>query len=271
VSLRAPLNAYKAYLAGGLLRRAGCRIRPRERIHGAADRAIQTGLTLLVPAFEGRGSRVRALQQAAALLDAVPVDDRPLPRAAIFGDLYVRDNEVMNQGLVNAIESAGGEAVTTPYTEYMRIVSRAYFRKLSQSGKPLDSLRYRALWQTANLAGARCAAPFARYLDPPAPRDSGGADRFLAAFDVRREHEGESFDNLLKIWHLSRVYPDLALFVQASPAFCCPSLVTEAMARRIEQLTGVPMVSITYDGTGQYKNDALTPYLASGLRSARPA
>ena len=68
VSLRAPLNAYKAYLAGGLLRRAGCRIRPRERVPGAADRAIQAGLALLVTAFEGRGSRARALQEAAALL-----------------------------------------------------------------------------------------------------------------------------------------------------------------------------------------------------------
>ena len=271
VSLRAPLNAYKAYLAGGLLRRAGCRIRPREREPGAADRAIQAGLALLVPAFEGRRSRTRALQEAAALLHAVPVDGRPLPRAAIFGDLYVRDNEVMNQGLIRAIETAGGEAVTTPYTEYMRIVSGAYFRKIAQSGRRLDSLGYRALWETANLVASRCAAPFARYLDPPAPRDNRGAERFLAAFDIRPEHVGESFDNLLKVWHLARVYPDLALFVQASPAFCCPSLVTEAMARQIERLTGVPVVSITYDGTGQYKNDALTPYLGQGLRAARPA
>jgi hypothetical protein len=38
-------------------------------------------------------------------------------------------------------------------------------------------------------------------------------------------------------------------------------MVTEAMARDIERLTGVPVVSITYDGTGQYMNDVIVPYV----------
>jgi hypothetical protein len=46
----------------------------------------------------------------------------------------------------------------------------------------------------------------------------------------------------------------VSLFVQASPAFCCPALITEAMALRIEQVKGVPLVSITYDGIGGNKN-----------------
>jgi hypothetical protein len=53
----------------------------------------------------------------------------------------------------------------------------------------------------------------------------------------------------------------LALLVQASPAFCCPALVTEAMAHRIEQVTGVPVVSITYDGIGGSKNEVIVPCL----------
>ena len=58
-------------------------------------------------------------------------------------------------------------------------------------------------------------------------------------------------------------YPDIALFVQANPAFCCPSLVTEAMTSQITGLTGVPVVTITYDGTTDYKNDVIIPYLSS--------
>jgi hypothetical protein len=38
-------------------------------------------------------------------------------------------------------------------------------------------------------------------------------------------------------------------------------MVTEAMARDIERLTGVPVVSITHDGTGQYQNEAIVPYV----------
>jgi len=33
------------------------------------------------------------------------------------------------------------------------------------------------------------------------------------------------------------------------------------MARRIEERTGIPVVSITYDGTSGNKNDAVVPYL----------
>jgi hypothetical protein len=33
------------------------------------------------------------------------------------------------------------------------------------------------------------------------------------------------------------------------------------MARKIERSTGVPVVSITYDGTGGDKNQAVIPYL----------
>jgi hypothetical protein len=58
-----------------------------------------------------------------------------------------------------------------------------------------------------------------------------------------------------------KYHPDVALFVQASPAFCCPSVVTEAMAAEIGKKTGVPIVSITYDGTGGNKNDTIIPYL----------
>lgn len=34
------------------------------------------------------------------------------------------------------------------------------------------------------------------------------------------------------------------------------------MAREIERVTGVPIVTLTYDGTGAAKNDAIVPYLA---------
>jgi hypothetical protein len=72
---------------------------------------------------------------------------------------------------------------------------------------------------------------------------------------------GESFENILKIHRLIRQYPDLDLFIQTNPSYCCPSLVTEAMASRIEEITGVPVVTIEYDGTTGIKNEDIIPYL----------
>jgi hypothetical protein len=75
-------------------------------------------------------------------------------------------------------------------------------------------------------------------------------------------------DNILKVHYIKKYHPDVALFVQTSPAFCCPSLVTEALAGKIEAITGVPVVSITYDGAGGFRNDAIIPYLKCPRRRA---
>ena len=68
-------------------------------------------------------------------------------------------------------------------------------------------------------------------------------------------------DNILKIFYTIKHHPDIALFVQTRPAFCCPSMVTEAMTGDIQRKTGVPIVSVNYDGTGGDKNDIIIPYL----------
>ena len=102
---------------------------------------------------------------------------------------------------------------------------------------------------------------FGQILKNPAFEYDEPPENILSEYNVRIEHTGESMDNLLKIFYIKKHYPDVSLFVQTSPAFCCPSLVTEAMAKEIEKKTGVPIVSITYDGTAGNKNEILIPYL----------
>jgi hypothetical protein len=75
---------------------------------------------------------------------------------------------------------------------------------------------------------------------------------------------GETVDNILKIENLIRSYDDISLFVATNPAYCCPSLVTEAMSASIEKMTGIPVVSIEYDGTRGAKNEDVIPYLQLG-------
>ena len=86
-------------------------------------------------------------------------------------------------------------------------------------------------------------------------------EQILNHFDMKIEHSGESMDNILKVWYIKQHYPDISLFIQTSPGFCCAGLITEAMAERIEKVTGVPVVSLTYDGAGGNPNEILVPYL----------
>ena len=92
-------------------------------------------------------------------------------------------------------------------------------------------------------------------------------EKHLDAFNVKPYQSGESYDNLLKIFHILEYHPRLSLFVQTNPAFCCPALITEAMTRRIKSVTGVPVITVTYDGTNESKNDIILPYLVAARQS----
>jgi predicted nucleotide-binding protein (sugar kinase/HSP70/actin superfamily) len=261
LSARVALNIGRAYLFAGFVRKVACRLRPYETEPGATDRAVAEAIVLLSAAFADGSPRHPALEQAMRLFDRVPVAPGRRPKVAIFGDLYVRDNDVFNQGLVRAIEEAGGEAVVTPPADFARIIVGEQRRRWHLEGQLQQLLLYSNLVRLLDRMARHYHRHAARFLGPFHPVRMSGAEEFLARFGVRTEHFGESMENLLKIYHLAREHPDLRLFVQASPAFCCPSLVTEAMARDIQRVTGVPVVSLTYDGTGRYRNDAIVPYL----------
>jgi len=203
-----------------------------------------------------------ALAEVISRFEAIEISREQKPKVAIFGDLYVRDNDVMNQDLVRFIERHNAEVIVTPYSSYVQMIAGAYLRKWFLEGRYLDVLSSKALMSTVTRMEKTYHKTFGRILETPAPAYNESAENILSEYDVRIEHTGESMDNLLKIFYIKRHYPDVSLFVQTSPAFCCPSLVTEAMAKKIERRTGVPVVSITYDGTSSNKNEALVPYLA---------
>jgi predicted CoA-substrate-specific enzyme activase len=265
ISMKLPINNYYAYMFGGIIRKVGCKIRPYERHKGDTDQAIAKSIDILKDAFLGSRPKENAVAEIVSNFEDIEIvrrsSFRPRPKVAIFGDLYARDNPVFNQGLIHFIEENGGEVITTPYSDYLKMISRPYARKWLIEGHYLSAFSSQALLSTLKWKEIIYYRYFERILNEPMPEYDESAEDILSQYDVRIENTGESMDNLLKIYYIKKHYPDVSLFVQASPAFCCPALVTEAMAREIEQNTSIPVVSITYDGTGGNKNDSILPYL----------
>jgi predicted nucleotide-binding protein (sugar kinase/HSP70/actin superfamily) len=217
-------------------------------------------------AFAGELSLREVTHWAVAQFDEIPVEARGRPKVAVFGDFYVRDNDVMNQGLIARIEDLGGEVVVTPFTEFVDVVAESYFRRWARDGhwgRVVTNKTVLTLMRTLGTRYKKIVDPLLGRTDSPAPSNS---EDILSRFGVRLDHDGESYDNLLKVFHLVETHPDLALFVQTSPAYCCPGLVTQAMGEEIERATGVPLVSLTYDGTAASQNDVLAPYLRAATR-----
>ncbi|BCS95211.1 2-hydroxyglutaryl-CoA dehydratase activator [Desulfoluna limicola] len=261
ISIRAGVNAYFAYLFGGLLRKMICRIRPYEVTVGATDMVAERSIEILCDALAGYRTKESAVIQVTELFSTIKVRREERIKVALFGDLYVRDNDVMNQDLVRVIEAHGGEAITTPYNDYAKMIAEKYFKKWFAEGKYMNVLSYKPLLAAMNTLEKRYLKYFERVLPDVRHTYDDDPEKIIAQYNLSLENTGESMDNILKVHYIKKHYPDVGLFVQTSPAFCCASLITEAMTEKIEGVTGVPVVCVTYDGTGGNKNRQIIPYL----------
>ncbi|RLB54023.1 MAG: CoA activase, partial [Deltaproteobacteria bacterium] len=262
ISPGATMNAFYAYTFAGALRRMQCRVRPYEKQTGETDRVVAWALDQFEQAILGHLPKRETVRRVVDAFLQIEQEGEPRPLVAIFGDLYARDNDVLNQDLIRLIEAHGGEALTTPYSEYLKMIAGPYLRKWFREGLYKDLLLSAPFALSYDLLDYPFRREFERVLGKhPVVNPQGRPEQILARFGVTMNHTGESFDNLLKVFHLLERYPDISLFVQTSPAFCCPSLVTEAMAAQIERETGVPVVTVTYDGNSADHNQVVVPYL----------
>ncbi|MGD9824783.1 acyl-CoA dehydratase activase, partial [Desulfobacter sp.] len=261
LGLKASTNTYFAYMFGGLFRSIGCRIRPYEINKGQTDTALYTVCSIMGTAFLTGGSKEKALKEIMSIFEQIPVKKETRPKVGIFGDLYVRDNRIMNQNLIQFIEDNGGEVVTTPYYQYVKIIANAYFKKWFKEGKYLSLISNKALLAAVKTMEKKYYPFFAPFFNETELSVNASYDHILETYGMLPEHTGESMDNLLKIHYIVNEHPDLALLVAVNPAFCCPGLVTEAMASQIEKKVGVPVINITYDLSGGNKNKVVVPFL----------
>ncbi|MBU8909961.1 MAG: CoA activase [Desulfobacterales bacterium] len=261
ISFLTSTNAYFAYMFGGLLRSVGCKIRPYEINKGQTDLVLQKALSLLCNSFEKGESKEDALKQVSELFLKIDTRTESRLKVGIFGDLYARDNDIMNQDLVHFIEANGGEVITTPYYKYVKIIASSYFKKWFKEGKYLSLISNGALLVAMQAMEKKYYKYFEPILSKSAFEVKDSYENILPEYGILQEHTGESMDNILKIHHLINEYPDLELLVQTNPAFCCPGLITEAMAQKIEAKINVPIVSITYDVSGGNKNKVIIPFL----------
>ncbi|MCG8550910.1 MAG: acyl-CoA dehydratase activase-related protein, partial [Desulfobacterales bacterium] len=261
LGFKASTNTYFAYMFGGLFRSIGCKIRPYEINKGQTNAALRTAGSIMGTAFLTGGSKEKALKEIMSIFEQIPVNKKIRPKVGIFGDLYVRDNRIMNQNLIQFIEDNGGEVVTTPYYQYVQIIANAYFKKWFKEGKYLSLISNKALLAAVRTMGKKYYPFFAPFFNETELKVNASYEHILDTYGMLPEHTGESMDNLLKIHYMVNEHPDLALLVAVNPAFCCPGLVTEAMASQIEKKVGIPIINITYDLSGGNKNKVVVPFL----------
>ena len=261
ISIPAAIEAYFAHMFGGILRKIGCRIRPYEKEKGITDTIIAQSLNIFYNTLLRGRNKDDDIDRVIDLFKKIEMVPGKRPQVAIFGDMYARDNDVFNQDLIHGIEDCGGEVITMPFNEFAKLIANPYIRRWFLEGSYLNALLTKSIVTLVNQLEKGYYKQFNELLNEPHLGMDIDYTEILKAFDIRDQQFGESADNLIKISALMRHYPDISLFVQTNPAFCCAGLVTEAMVPRIEQYTGVPVVTLTYDGTSRNINGKIRPYI----------
>jgi predicted nucleotide-binding protein (sugar kinase/HSP70/actin superfamily) len=225
------------------------------------DKVIAQSLNILYNTLLGGRNKDDDLAKVISLFKKIKTVPGKRPKVAIFGDLYARDNDVFNQNLIHCIEEYGGEVITTPFNEFAKLIASPYMRRWFLEGEFLDVILTKTLITLVNQLEKSYYKQFNELLNEPLTVRGIDYKEIYDTFDFKLQHCGESADNLIKIAALVRHYHDISLFVQTNPAFCCAGLITEAMAPRIEEYTGIPIVTLNYDGTGKNINSKIRPYI----------
>jgi predicted CoA-substrate-specific enzyme activase len=252
---------YMAYALAGLVQKIVHKIRPREKAMGETDRCLRTASNRLFECFAAGASKEDAFKQVVRDFSSIEIHDAPLPKIGIVGDLYVRDNDTFNQNLIRHCEKKGAEVITLPFLDALNLLKERHFQTQWEDGRYIHLLRDKVAYNMLNVFNRKLNA-FAkpilndRFFGPGHdPLD------YLQKHFLTIRHGGETSENFLKVYYLKEKYPDLKLIINVNPIFCCPGLISEAIYKKVEKEIGIPIVSITYDGTQADKNKVLNPYL----------
>ena len=262
-------NVYCAYLFGGLLRGIGCKLRPYEMISGQTNRLIDRAQKKLCQCIAEGQSKERVFKEIVAEFSKIPLSEshQNRPKVAIIGDLYVRDNNVFNQQLISALEDHGAEVITVPFSYVLRLLGDLRSRRLWENGRYISLIRDKLVIEVVGQFEKRFYQIAKEVFEGDAPVFDDSIFDQLQRYNLSLDHDGETVQNLLKIFGLQKHYPDISLFIHVNPIFCCAGLVSESLFKTVEKDIGIPIVSIVYDGTTTNKNEILAPYLHYILQS----
>ena len=242
----------ETYIVACILYKIVSRIRPYETTRGDTERAFGQAKQIISAAITSGTDLRSVLPQAVDLFRAIQRDESAgrKPRIALLGDLYVKYNAVMNEGLQELVEKLGGELIISSMTEYpahlLDIGSRRYGED-PRSQRILKSMEQRYEKLAEDLIGDQAEPDFAECVGL---METNGFSHYLA---------GETAINVGKaLWYCSE--RSVEAIVHVNPMFCCPGVVTASLFRKIQADFGIPIIDIFFDGTGS-PNRVLIPHL----------
>jgi predicted CoA-substrate-specific enzyme activase len=250
-----PMLAVKileTYIVASTLYKVSSRVRPYERTRGDTDTALAAAVGLVRAAIAAGGELRTCCARSMDLFRAVPRDESAgrKPRVALLGDLYVKYNAVVNEGIQALVEEWNGELIVSSMSEYSAHLLDIGVRRYGEdprSSRMLRTIEGRFEKIAEDLVG-----------DQPEP-DFAECVKLMEDYGISHYIAGETSISVGRaLWYCAHRTVDA--IVHVNPLFCCPGVVTASLFRRIQKDFGMPIVDIFYDGTTN-PNRVLIPHM----------
>ena len=238
-----------ATLTSDILFKMLCRVRPYENINGTADAVCEEHIRNLERVFENGADPRPAVRFAVQDFAKVPRTADPKPLVGIVGEIYVRCNPFSNGYVIEHIERYGGEAWLSPLAEWFLYI--AYLQENSATHR-MEKLSDRVKSVIKNRFMSRQEHEMAALADAVLHDRHEPSIEEVVRLGTRRlplNFEGESVLTVGRAEAFAKQGADAV--VNCAPFGCMPGTITASLMQELQQQTGVPMVSMYYDGVGE--------------------
>ncbi len=247
-------RAWKGIVATDLLTKCLHSTRPYEENRGEADNIYQEYLKKIVDMVKSRnGASHTILHDMKKDFQRIPRTNGGRPLIGIIGEIFVRLNSFANENVVRKVEALGGEAWLAPMEEWIFYVNAMAARKaLSRwrknffSKKCLDEMLsvYLTNFYQKKIEH-HCARAFEGYLSTLHEPSTKELFRNASPY-VHDSFEGETILSIGKAVDL--VKKGASGIISVMPFGCMPGTIVDALLKGIKKDTGIPFLSIAYDG-----------------------
>ncbi|MFH1262902.1 MAG: acyl-CoA dehydratase activase [Pseudomonadota bacterium] len=256
---------WKGMVAGDILMKAGCKIRPYELRAGDTNYQLEGERAKIAKVIETGGDLAAAIRESIRIVSSIPRErGRKRPLVGIVGEIYVRNNTYANEDVVRSVERLGAEAWMSPLSEWilftssMRNVWSHHDARFSKDlGKAYIKWRWMLHWEKKLY---EAASPLL---------DERHEPKLYDILDAAEPYLPESVggEAILTVGRAVQFARQKAkMVVNVAPFTCMPGTITTAIFREVSADLGMPIVNLFYDGTGG-QNRRLEVYLRTSLAS----
>ncbi len=247
-------HAWKGIIATELLIKCLHETRPYEMSRGETESIYNEYLLKISRMIKSQDGVVTGfLNEMRRTFSLIPRTNGRKPVIGIIGEIFVRHNTFSNEDIIKKVEALGGEVWLAPIEEWIYYINLMALRKalmkwhqnLFSRDNLQDILSIFITRLVQKKIEHKFSKPFKGFLKTLEEPTTNEIFRNASPY-LHKSFEGEAILSIGKT--IDFVKNGASGIISAMPFGCMPGTIVSALLKGVKQDTGIPYLSIAYDG-----------------------